>query len=248
MIITPIKTRVIQSGDLSLEQLLDESIDVLHEKDIIAITSKVVSLCEGRTIRADTTTKDDLIKQQATFYLDKQNSDYDFTFTITNNTLIPTAGIDESNGSGNFILWPKDPQKTANKIRSYLRNKFGLNYIGVIITDSTCSPMRRGTTGIALAHSGYKALNKYVGKKDLFGRTFRVSYSSISGGLAAAAVVAMGEGSERTPIALINSAPFVTFCKQNPTKKELEWLHISKYEDLFAPFLNSINWKRGGGQ
>jgi len=247
MIITPIKTRVIRPNELIIEQVLDESVTDLRENDVIAITSKIISLCEGRVVAMDKTTKDELVKQQSAFYLDNTHSKYGFTFTITNDTLIPTAGIDESNGDGVYILWPKDSQKTANRIRKYLQNKFGLTNLGILITDSTCNPMRRGTTGIALAHSGYKALNKYVGKRDLFGRTFNVSYSGISGGLAAAAVVVMGEGNEQTPIAIIHDVPFVSFCKQDPPKRELDELRISKDEDLFAPFLNSIKWRKGGG-
>jgi len=246
MIVTPIKTRIIRSGELTIEQVLGESIVDIRDNDIIVITSKIISLCEGRTVPLDTMTKEELIKQQSTFYLDSNHSKYGFTFTITNNTLIPTAGIDESNSDGGFILWPTNPQRTANQIRKYLQNKFNLHNIGVLITDSTCSPMRRGTTGIAMAHSGYKALNKYVGKRDLFGRIFHVSYSSISGGLAAAAVVVMGEGNEQTPIAVIRDTPFVSFCTHNPSKKELSDLIISKEDDLFAPFLNSIKWQKGG--
>ena len=30
------------------------------------------------------------------------------------------AGIDESNGDGNYVLWPKDLQNSANTIRDIL--------------------------------------------------------------------------------------------------------------------------------
>jgi len=246
MIIKTIKTRIVHSGELKLRQLIDESITDLQENCIIVITSKVVSLCEGRTLPISSCNKDDLIKSQADYYLPKETSAYGFTFTITNNLLIPTAGIDESNGNGNYILWPKNIQKTANEVRSYLIKKFNLSNVGVLITDSTCSPLRRGTTGIALAHSGFAALNNYVGKADIFGRPFQVSHSSISGGLAAGVVVVMGEGSEQTPLAVISDLPFVNFQHRNPNTKELAELRISKDEDLFAPFLESVKWKHGG--
>jgi len=90
-------------------------------------------------------------------------------------------------------------------------------------------------------------LDNYVGKADIFGRPFQVSHSSVSGGLAAGAVVVMGEGSEQTPLAIISDIPFVNFQQRNPSKNELAELRISKDDDLFAPFLNSIRWERGGG-
>lgn len=246
MIIQTIKTRVVHSGELSLKQLIDESIVDLQENCVVVITSKVVSLCEGRTLPINNCDKDNLIKSQSDYYLPKEISSYGFTFTITNDLLIPTAGIDESNGDGNYILWPINVQKTANEIREYLVNKFNLRNVGVLITDSTCSPLRRGTTGIALAHSGFVALNNYVGKIDIFGRPFQVSHASVSGGLAAGAVVVMGEGSEQTPLAVISDISFVDFQYRNPNKQELTELRISKDDDLFAPFLESVKWKRGG--
>ncbi|MGH7237527.1 MAG: coenzyme F420-0:L-glutamate ligase, partial [Candidatus Saccharimonadales bacterium] len=104
----------------------------------------------------------------------KSLNKYGYHFTIKDNTLIPMAGIDESNGDGNYVLWPKDSQKTVNEIREYLKNRFKLKTIGVVITDSTCQPLRRGTIGVCLAHSGFLALNDYRQKPDLFGRKFNV--------------------------------------------------------------------------
>jgi F420-0:gamma-glutamyl ligase len=65
-------------------------------------------------------------------------------------------------------------------------------------------------------------------------------------GLAAAAVLAMGEGTEQTPIAIITDVSFVKFQQRDPTKEELEYFYIkNKEEDLFAPFLNAVKWQKG---
>jgi dihydrofolate synthase / folylpolyglutamate synthase len=93
--------------------------------------------------------------------------------------------------------------------------------IGALITDSTCSPVRRGTSGICLARSGFRAVNDYVGRPDLFGRPFKVRQANIAGGLAATAVLVMGEGSERTPICLIRHPPLVELQDRNPKSAEL---------------------------
>ena len=247
MIIEPIKTDIIRTSSVPLTDVLDKYVKTVKEKDILVITSKIISLCEGRTILHSCADKQVLAQQESTYYLPPEESKYGHHFTITNNTLIPCAGIDESNGDGNLILWPKDSQKTANQVRDYLKKRFGLKYVGVVITDSTCRPLRRGTTGIALAHSGFKALHNYIGDIDLFGRPFTLSKADVSGGLAAAAVVAMGEGSERTPLALISKVPFITFQTRNPSVKELRELKILKEDDLFAPFLEKVKWLDGEG-
>jgi len=142
-------------------------------------------------------------------------------------------------------LWPEDAQKTANQIREHLVKKFKVKKVGVVITDSTSTPLRLGTTGIALGFSGFEPLNDYNGTKDLFGRPFEVSWANVAGGLAAAAVLAMGEGTEQTPMALIKDVPFVKFKTTNPTKEELAGFNIPINDDLFAPFLNKVKWLHG---
>lgn len=218
----------------------------LRERTIVAITSKVVSLCEGRLVPPSEASKEELVKREAQRYLAGRHP-HGFTFTVTNNTLVPSAGIDESNAGGGYLLWPADPQATANSVREHLRARFGLKRAGVLITDSTCSPLRRGTAGICLAHSGFRAVNNYVGKPDLFGRRFKVSQANVAGGLAAAAVLVMGEGSERTPICVIQGTPLVRFQGRNPTEAELEEIRITPEEDLFSPFLAAVAWETGGG-
>lgn len=247
MIVTPIKTNRVEAGSISLAELLDTYLTRVSEGDIVAITSKLVSICENRVKPLDIS-KDTLIQQEAAYYLPDTESKYGHRFTITQNTLIAGAGIDESNADNQYVLWPADPQQTANEIRIYLKDKFNLNNVGVIITDSTCTPLRLGTVGIVLTHSGFKALHNYVGELDLYGKSLKVTQSNIAGGLAASAVVTMGEGNEQTPIALISDVPFVAFQDLNPTQEELAELVIAKEDDLFAPFLEKTDWLKGQGR
>jgi putative folate metabolism gamma-glutamate ligase len=248
MIVTAIKTDRINPKSIDLLALLDSAITDMPEKSVLAITSKIVSLCEGNVMPLDAIAKEELVIQESDRYLPATLSRYGHHFTITRNTLIPMAGVDESNGGNNFILWPKDAQATANEVRAYLQKRFGLKDAGVVITDSTCHPLRRGTLGILLAHSGFAALTNYIGKPDLFGRPFAVSQADIAGGLAAAAVLQMGEGSEQTPLARLTNLPFVTFQDHDPSAEELSEIHIPPEEDLFAPFLESVEWKQGKRQ
>lgn len=245
MKITSIKTHKIIIGRESLLNILDKYLPKLKEKSILVITSKIVSICEGNFIEIGKVNKTDLIKKEAEYFIPAEQSKYNITLTIKRNLLVPTAGIDESNGNGYFILWPKNPQKTTNQVKKYLKQRFKLKHVGVIITDSKTSPLRWGTTGFALAHSGFKALNNYIGKPDIFGRLLHVTKANIMDSLAAATVAVMGEGNEQTPLAIIEEADFVKFQNRNPSKQELKELNIPIEDDLYAPLLKTTKWKKG---
>ncbi len=244
MIISSLKTHKIKTKDRSLQAVLDAYLPKLTERTVVAITSKIVSICEQRIVKIGARDKDQLIKQEADYYLPPETNTYNIYLTIKNNLLVPTAGIDESNGNGYYILWPKNPQKSADAARAYLRKKFSLEQVGVIITDSTTRPLRRGVTGFAISHSGFAALKDYREKPDIFGRKLKVTLANMADGLAAAAVLAMGEGSEQTPLAIITDIPSIQFQKRNPNKKELKELTIQRKDDLYGHILNAVDWKR----
>lgn len=247
MIVKAVKTDKILPSQKPLEAVLDESLKQLSENTVVAITSKIVALCEGRTVPIESADKDDLAIRESDYYLPRHMSRYNYSFTITHNTLIPVAGIDESNGDGQYVLWPENPQVSANSIREHLAGKFGLRKIGVIITDSTARPLHFGTEGVGIAFSGFAPMNNYIGQKDLFGREFKVSVSNVVDGLASAAVLVMGEGTEQTPIALISDVPFINFVDRNPTQKEIGEYFVKHMEDdLFEPFLRNMGWEKGG--
>ncbi len=259
MIVTSVKTHKITAQDQDIFKILDKYLPELEEKSIIAITSKIVSICEGRIVKIGQGSraclrrqgswgqKDELIEREAQYFLPRSENKYNVSLTITNNTLVATAGIDESNGDGYYILWPKNPQKTANEVREYLQKIREVREVGVIITDSKTSPLRWGVTAIAVAYSGFLPLENYIGKPDLFGRKFEFEQMSIIDNLACAVAVVMGEGSEQTPMAVITDVPNVQFQDRNPTEKELEELKINIDDDLYGPFLKNVKWKRGKG-
>jgi len=247
MKVTAIKTCKITTKNKSLYKILDKYVPALKEGSVLVVTSKIIAICEGRLVKIGKIEKDTLIKKEADYFLPSEINPYHFSLAIKNNILAASAGIDESNGNGYHILWPKNPQKTANGIRRYLVKRFSLTQVGVIITDSKTTPQRWGVTGIAIAHSGFKALNDYRGKPDIFGRKFKATQVSVMDGLAVTAVLVMGEGREQTPLAIVEDIPFVRFQQRDPTKKELQELKISLAEDLYAPLLTSVQWRKGEG-
>lgn len=248
MNVLPIKTEKVLAGEQTIFTFLDTALSDLPERSILAITSKVISLTEGSVVPMKTADKRALIEQEAALYIPPEKSKYDITLTVTRNTLIPTAGIDESNGNGNYVLWPREPEKTARDIHDYLKERFQRKELGVLITDSKTTPLHLGTTGIALAYAGFSALNNYIGEPDLFRRELKVTKANVADGLAAAAVLVMGEGNEQTPLALITDIPFVRFDNRAPTAEETKELRVPLELDIYAPLITSVRWEKGKGK
>ncbi|MGI6124769.1 MAG: coenzyme F420-0:L-glutamate ligase [Acetivibrionales bacterium] len=242
MKVTAVKTKLIEANKYTLTKVLSESIDNLEENSIVAISSKIVSLCEGNVLPLSDLSKDQLIENEADQFIPKEYSKYGVYLTIKNGLLVPSAGIDESNTNGYFVMWPKDPQKTANNCWEFLKEKFGLNNLGVIITDSTTSPLKWGVTGKTISHCGFMSINSNIGDKDLFNKTLRQTRINVADGLAASAVLCMGESVEQTPIAIIEDVPFVVFQNHVPSIDELKSLRIEIKDDLYAPLLERAPW------
>ncbi len=245
MNVRAIKTEKVTPGSIDLFELFDKYIPGIPEGSILAITSKVISICEGRVVPINGSDKDELIKKEADLYLPKEENRYNLYLTIKNNILAVSAGIDESNAAGFYVFWPEDPQNTANEIRKYLTKRFNLKKVGVIITDSKTTPLRWGVTGISIAHSGFKALRDLIGAPDIFGRKLKMTKVAVMDALASSAALVMGEGNEQTPLSIITDIPFVEFQDRNPTKKELEELTIAIEDDVYAPILKKAPWKKG---
>lgn len=247
MEITAYKTKAVTVGD-SLFPLLDACLPTLSDGDIVVVTSKIVSISEGTVVKNDgSVDKHDLIRREADSFLDAPLSQtYGVTITIKDNKLVANAGIDESNGNGYFILWPREPFISASKIWNYLRDKHRVQNLGVVITDSHIMPLQWGTRGRTIAWCGIEPLKNYIGSPDIFGNNLHATKASIVDGLAASAVSVMGEGNEQTPLAVIRDVPFVTFQDHQPTKEEIEALAIKPEDDIYCPLLTAVEWKKDG--
>lgn len=250
MNVMPVKTRVLVPPQDDLLAAIRDAVPRIEEKNVLAITSKVVSIWQGRCVaKTKYPDKDELIKKEADKYLPREHTPHGWIMhTIKNNLFIPSAGIDESNAGGYYILWPCDAKKTAREIGQWARKTYGVKDLGIVITDSHTIPLRRGTLGISLAHWGFMPIRDYRGEKDIFGREFMIQVADIADGLAAAAVLAMGEGRETTPLAVVTDVPFIDFTDTPyaPTKP-FSSFEIEEEEDLYYPLLSSVPWQKGGG-
>lgn len=241
MRVQAIKTHLIQSGEL-LENILDRHLLSISEKTILVITSKIISICQGHILPKTSISKEALIKQEADAIAQMRENPYGIYLTLKNNILIPSAGIDESNGDDVYILYPKDIQNTAIALWNYVRQKHSIEHLGIIITDSHTTPLRRGVTGIALGWCGFEPLYSYVGKPDLYDKSMRITQINLLDALATSAVLVMGEGNEQTPLAVISDAPKISFLTRPPTSAEEQIILIPMEEDLYAPLLMGATW------
>src|SRR5260221_346417 len=181
MNVTVHKTNKIVVGD-ALFETLDSHLPKLEERTIVAITSKIISICQGDVIKKDETIdKAEMVKAQAEWYFTDDNLKVFGTVipTITNGVLIANAGIDESNANGYFILWPKHIQQTTEEIWLYLRKKHGISQLGIIVTDSHIAPLRYGTIGVGLSWCGFEATQDYRGKPDIFGKPLEMTQKNL---------------------------------------------------------------------
>lgn len=215
-------SRKIHSTD-NLVAAIDASLrakkETLKEGDILAIVSKVVALTEGGLV--ELSMKKNAISKHKRYgiyepnpsldELIKKESDVlfpgDMFLTIKDGIFSPGAGIDTSNTPEGYALgWPKDSYSSARKLRAQLQKKYRCKKLGVLIFDSYILPLRNGVTGIALGYAGFRGIESYRGKRDLFGKPLRVTQKNVADGLAAAATLLTGEGNESIPFVIFRDA------------------------------------------
>lgn len=226
MEVKPIKTRVFNENE-DLIKFINQHVKTIPEKSILVVTSKIVSLSEGRTWPdTDPDAKIKLIKKESQWV---KKTKYTW-LTIRENMVMTSAGIDESNARGKLILLPKDCYRSATEIRKRLMKTYHVKNLGVLIPDSRLLPFRAGAIGSAVGYAGFKGIRDYRGKPDIFGKKLKVSRTNIADGLATAAVIMMGEADEQQPLAIIKNAP-VEFTDKIQDKEML----IDITDDIYRP-------------
>lgn len=231
MQVTPIQTQIFHCGD-SLADFVATQVPatMIQERIVIAVTSKIVSLAERRLVPRDSIAKDKLVERESDVFFGE--TAFGCFLTIKEGHFIPSAGIDESNSAGgDYILYPSDPFASARALHNCLRERWGLKEFGLILTDSRTSPLRKGVTGISLAHWGFRGVKNRIGTKDLFGRELKMTVINIADALAAAAVLMMGDGNESQPLCGLSGAD----CEFSEESSREE-VRMPLSEDLYYPF------------
>lgn len=202
---------------------LSENKELLKNKDILIVNSKIVAVSQGRVVKLASVKPSKIKKshygkgiEDARFVaLVKQEADImisgEMLLTIKNGIFTPAGGVDTSNTpQGTAVLWPEDAWKIASKLHKALKKEQKLAHLGIIITDSTCLPLRAGTSGVALAWAGFEGVEDVRGKKDIYGKELTVTRKAVADNLACAAQLLMGEADEKIPLVIARNAP-ITF-------------------------------------
>lgn len=236
MELIPIKTRILHPPKDNLCAVLDTSLTDLRERDVVCITSKIVAIHEGRCVLIEGTDKRMLIESEAThiYYPEGKKK----PLTITHNALISSAGIDESNGEGYYVLLPTDSFESARTIHAYLTKKYGLDKLGVVITDSHSLPFRYGAMSVAVGCWGFAPIESHIGRPDLFGRTMEYSKTNIPDSIAAATTLVTGECDEAQPITIVRDIPNLVFTNVDPRPEFFVQPEDDIYRDLYKDFKN----------
>lgn len=120
--------------------------------------------------------------------------------------VMANAGIDRSNiggRTGEFaLLLPENPDASAGRLRQALTLRFG-RAPAVVISDSFGRPWRMGVVCVAIGASGLPALQDKRGEIDRDGRVLEVTQIALADMAATAAGLAMGEGAEGVPAAIV---------------------------------------------
>lgn len=232
MQIKTFKTRIFRENENLMEFIFSE-VKKIPEGSILAVTSKIVALSEGRTSAFQgESQKIKLIKKESDLAFKTKET----WLTVKDGMIMPSAGIDESNGGGKLVLLPLNSFRSAELIRKEICKKFKIKNFGVLITDSGLLPLRAGSIGVALGYAGFKGVRDYRGHSDIFGRILKISRTDVADSLASSVVLCMGEGKERCPLALITFAPIIFSNKVDERE-----LTIDPKQDIYAPFLDKLN-------
>lgn len=219
---------IVHAGD-DLATLISDALAradlVLQDGDVVVVAQKIISKSEGRLVRLDDvdpspaavelaaeTGKDprlvELILRESSALVRKKPGviivRHRLGFVSAN------AGIDQSNvehAHGECaLLLPEDPDLTAGRLREALIQTTGKR-LGVIVSDSMNRPWRLGTIGCAIGSAGISVLDDRRGQRDLYDRELMVTVCNRADAIAAAAVLVMGETTERIPVVLVQGLP-----------------------------------------
>ena len=219
---------LVQPGD-DLAHLLGDAIaraGGLRDRDVLVIAQKIVSKAEGRYADLDQITPSPRAIEAAR-QCDKDPRLIEVILSesvevvrlrpgliITRHRLgfvSANAGVDRSNvapeGVERVLLLPLDPDRSAARIRSAVRDRCGVDP-AVIIADSHGRPHRMGTVGVAIGLSGLPGVEDWRGRKDLFGYTLQHTEVGLADQIASAATLLLGQAAESIPAVIVRGVLF----------------------------------------
>lgn len=190
----------------------------LREGDVIVVAQKIVSKAEGRLVELDSVTAGEEAQRIAPRLIATPDPrivqvvlDESVRVVRSERVLITetkhgfigaNSGVDHSNvGAGRLALLPLDPDASAERIRSGLRERTGVA-VGVIVSDTFGRPWRVGIVNVALGVAGLPAVIDLRGSDDDAGQPLHATVIAIADEIAASAGLVMGK-TARTPVVIV---------------------------------------------
>jgi coenzyme F420-0:L-glutamate ligase/coenzyme F420-1:gamma-L-glutamate ligase len=216
---------LVQEGDdlsvFIVDRLMQAGM-VLLTGDVVVVAQKIVSKAEGRMVdlasvvpssralqlasevHKDPRLVEVILSQSRRVVRSRPNVlivEHRLGFVVAN------GGVDQSNvgtmeEDERALLLPENPERTAERLKSILDQRFGVQ-VAVVINDSFGRPWRLGTAGVALGAAGLPALWDRRGDHDLFGRPLRATLIGLADEIASAASLLMGQADERRPVVIL---------------------------------------------
>ncbi|WP_051267153.1 coenzyme F420-0:L-glutamate ligase [Nakamurella lactea] len=173
--------------------------------DVLVVTSKVLSKCEGRLVPSPTDPEQrDAFRRNL---IDRETvrlvAQVGRTRIVENHLglIAAAAGIDASNvHTDEIALLPVDPDGSAAALVSAFADR-GLR-VGVVITDTQGRAWRDGVTDVAIGAAGVSVLDDHRGGVDEHGNELVVTQVAIGDEMAAAADLVKGKLSG-VPVAVL---------------------------------------------
>ncbi|SHM00977.1 coenzyme F420-0:L-glutamate ligase [Actinacidiphila paucisporea] len=176
----------------------------LADGDVLLVTSKIVSKAEGRLVHADD--REAAIDAEAVRLVARRGPTR--IVETRHGFVMAAAGVDASNTApGTVLLLPEDPDASARRIRTGLRENLGVN-VGVVVTDTFGRPWREGLTDVAIGAAGVAVLDDLRGGRDSHGNPLNMTVTATADELAAAGDLVKGKATGR-PVAVVRGLPGV---------------------------------------
>ena len=221
---------LVQPGDNVAQFILEGLAKVeieLADGDILVVAHKVISKAEGQLVSLS----DVEVSERAKELAELTGKDARFIQVVLNEAVsverarvgvivteqrggwvVANSAIDQSNvesmsGEQYVLLLPKNPDASARRLRTQLRDATGAT-VAVIINDTHGRPFRMGAIGVAIGVAGIVPLVDLRGTRDLFGYTMRTTEVATADEIASAASMLQGQTSQGTPIVHIRGLSF----------------------------------------
>jgi coenzyme F420-0:L-glutamate ligase/coenzyme F420-1:gamma-L-glutamate ligase len=196
----------------------------LIDRDIVVITSKIVSKAEGCAVEL----ADVAPSPFATSWAERWDKDPRLVEVVLRESkrvirqigpvlitethhgfCCANSGVDQSSSGAHerVLVLPRDSDASARRFRQRFAD-LGVD-VAVVISDTFGRPWREGQTDVAIGVAGIHPLRSYIGQVDPHGHEFRVQEICTADELTAAAELVKGNTS-RVPVAVIRGYDWET--------------------------------------